>query len=480
MKACNGRRSNYAILFFVIVVLVATTILPTYREFSAVSTVALKEQTSIVTNSSISTDDKRKKEHNNDFYYDRERWSSAKIAVLVGPHKTASSTLQGFLVGLTAQEISVHDNDTNSTYKYPNDEWVWPVGIKSEYSDEFNGINAVKFYAALGSCLFGRHTDHFFPKWKHQTKEEIQEARVWILEYFRSLFARVWNDGMNLVIGSEHFDTLVMSLAKNDNRTSHYNGEETHVAPDSSNKIAHFLDLLPWSSNANLNAASRNLRLKDIEIQINFRTPRINHEVSIWHQLGEGETLKDFMVNKTELMFYLNSLALALQFVRKGIKTTIIDMQGVKEKESNKNSTTISSKNSTEETIIIGGLQGVVACDILRMGNDREGTDVFCDDNSTLHISNYDVPVRDLNKRKDKAERELSEKQMEDINRVYEEYDCSVWKHLKKYQEKGLLRILYPSEHLFETCDPSSPDISFYDTTLRARTIASRNKDWAQ
>ena len=180
---------------------------------------------------------------------------------------------------------------------------------------------------------------------------------------------------MNLVIGSEHFDTLVMSLAKNDNRTSHYNGEETHVAPDSSDKIDHFLDLLPWSSNANLNASSRNLRLEDIEIQINFRTPRINHEVSIWHQLGEGETLKDFMVNKTELMFYLNSLALALQFVRKGIKTTIIDMQGVKEKEFNKSSTTISSKNSTDETIIIGGLQGVVACDILRMGNDREWND---------------------------------------------------------------------------------------------------------
>ena len=136
-------------------------------------------------------------------------------------------------------------------------------------------------------------------------------------------------------------------------------------------------------------------------------------------------------------------------------------MQGVKGKEFNKSPTAISPKDPTDETITIGGLQGVLACDILRMGNDRGGTDVSCDDNSTLHISNYDVPVRDLDKREDKAERGLSEGQMEDINRVYEEYDCSVWKHLKKYQEKGLVRILYPSEHLFETCDPSSPDIFF-------------------
>ena len=66
---------------------------------------------------------------------------------------------------------------------------------------------------------------------------------------------------------------------------------------------------------------------------------------------------------------------------------------------------------------------------------------------------------------------------MADINRVFEEYDCGVWQHLKKYQEQGLLRVLYPSEYLFEACKPdeSNPDISFYDSLLKAVEIASRS-----
>jgi len=272
----------------------------------------------------------------------------------------------------------------------------------------------------------------------------------------------------------------VMSLAENHTQASH-RGEETHVSPDSSDMIDIFLDFFPWEDNSNASNAPRTppLRLEDIEIQINYRTPRIDHLVSIWHQLGRKKNLKKFVKSlgstrrgKETAFYQLNSLALALQFVRKGIKTTIIDMKGVKEKES-KNSAQNSSQNNLEEGI--GGLQGVVACDILKMGDNREATDVFCDDEGILHLSNYNVPVETKNKKKDKSKRRLTDKQMEDINRVYEEYDCGVLKHLKKYQEKGLLRILYPSEHLFETCNSSSPDISFYDTTLRAQTIASRN-----
>ena len=42
-------------------------------------------------------------------------------------------------------------------------------------------------------------------------------------------------------------------------------------------------------------------------------------------------------------------------------------MQGVKGKEFNKSPTAISPKDPTDETITIGGLQGVLACDILRI-----------------------------------------------------------------------------------------------------------------
>ena len=62
---------------------------------------------------------------------------------------------------------------------------------------------------------------------------------------------------------------------------------------------------------------------------------------------------------------------------------------------------------------------------------------------------------------------------MEEIGRILDEYDCSVWQHLKKYQETGKLRILYPSEHLFETCSPGKDrDISFRTALDRIQQIA--------
>merc|ERR1712150_187582 len=158
------------------------------------------------------------------------------------------------------------------------------------------------------------------------------------------------------------------------------------------------------------------------------------------------------------------------------------DMKGVFEMDSKsfiQGSTTKGIKNNTMETVV-GGLQGVVACDILRMGSeDNDGPGIFCDDQSKLHLPNYEFPVKRSNVKSDKNQKMLTDKQLADINHVYEEYDCGVWQHLKKYQEQGLVRILYPSKHLFETCKPgkSNADISFYNTMLKAAEIASRPSD---
>ena len=72
-----------------------------------------------------------------------------------------------------------------------------------------------------------------------------------------------------------------------------------------------------------------------------------------------------------------NSLALALQFVRKGIKTTILDMAGVDEQKSNQDEQQ-QQKDEEEETnhnanniTVVRGLNGVMACDILRMGRNK-------------------------------------------------------------------------------------------------------------
>jgi hypothetical protein len=114
-----------------------------------------------------------------------------------------------------------------------------------------------------------------------------------------------------------------------------------------------------------------------------------------------------------------------------------------------------------------------VACDILRMSKD----DGLCDDYSKLHL--YGYPKKELdgiqNKKSDANLRDLTEAQLEEINRALEEYDCGVWQHLQKYQAKGTLRILHPSEHLFATCNPEgSKDISFLLTIQKVEEIARR------
>ena len=495
MTDWNRRRFYYFVFFLSVALLVATKVISTSRALSAgsldVSTVILKEKVSSSVLVHDKQDDQQRENRKHDFSYDKEQWEKnpPRIVVLAGPHKTASTTLQNFFEKLTGASISVKDNDKIPIADYPNAEWVWPVGIKKEIDGEFRTLKSPnKFYASLTSFLSGRRAKRYFPKWKGKTEEELKESRMRIADYFRSLFGRPWKDGMKIVIGAESFDSLVLSLGENYTAAS-YRGEETHISPNSGDMIDALLDLLPFDENLNISDVNGRIRtpplqLEDIEIHINYRTPRIDHVVSVWHQLGRGVSLKKFVLQmgakrkerKDQRSFYqLNSLALALQFVSKGIKTTIVDMKGVFEMDF-KSSTQSDIENNATGTVI-SGLQGVIACDILRMGSDGDDPGIFCDDQSKLHLSNYEVPVENKNKKKDKNQRRLTDKQMEDINRVFEEYDCGVWQHLKKYQEQGLLRILYPSEHLFETCksDNSSPDISFYDSLLKTVEIASQS-----
>jgi hypothetical protein len=126
--------------------------------------------------------------------------------------------------------------------------------------------------------------------------------------------------------------------------------------------------------------------------------------------------------------------------------------------------------NTTD--FVIDGLQGVLACDILRLRT----TSDLCDDDSRLYLPGYKEPG-DQNIKEDKSVRNLTDEQMNEIARLFDEYDCSVWQYLKVYQEKGLFRILYPAENLFGSCNPDSGsrDITFVETLEKVREIASRD-----
>ena len=276
-------------------------------------------------------------------------------------------------------------------------------------------------------------------------------------------------------VSQANFQVCNANSSSSSSSSSTSAGEETHVAPDSSKMIDTMTNLFPWNITTKTVAP---LRMEDIEVQINYRTPRIDHVASIWHQLGKRKTMREFLGNAKSLknLYQSNSLGVALQFVRKGIKTTIVDMAGVLAQKST-TTTTATATHSANNITVVGGLQGVVACDILRVGRNKtqdDGGGLWCDSNSNLYMAGLETEVKSKNLKKDKSERALTEEQLQAINRALEEYDCGVWQHLQKYQEQGLLRFLYPSEHLFSTCNnlEMSPDIPFSTLLENVRRIA--------
>jgi len=300
---------------------------------------------------------------------------------------------------------------------------------------------------------------------------EVVKADV--ADYFRNLFRVPWEEGKNIVIGAEAFDFLTIELNGMDVEM----GEATHVAPHASEKIQRLLDLFPMNNSLQ---SQKQLRLEDIEVHINLRSPRFSHLASLWHQKVsqkpefDGLTLREFVIYVLHWDFnVINSLGLALQFARMGVRTTIVDMLGIAEKD--KREATMETTSNGKLTVI-GGMQGVVACDILQVGTHRNSS-MWCDDHSRLYVPDFKQDeVGVYNHREDPAPRDLTDEQTEEMERALLDYDCSLWQHLRKYEEKGTLRVLYKTKDLFATCDPmGSEDISVFRFTDKLEEIARRD-----
>mmetsp|Transcript_11688 Transcript_11688/g.18091 ORF Transcript_11688/g.18091 Transcript_11688/m.18091 type:complete len:479 (+) Transcript_11688:256-1692(+) len=405
-----------------------------------------------------------------------------RIVLLAGPHKTGTSSIQGFFATQAGWTVSLLPNTTADMLKpHPKIQrtnWVWPIGVRKEIRGSkklnlgFKPYGGAKFYAPL-MYFIGEYespcTELF------DNFESILQDPTRFYAYWQLLFQKLWQKGKNLVFGSEAFDSLLWELHQ---KTAGDAGEEMHVAPKSSEQIDRLLDLLPWDDKDHASTSldnitlsptslqSRPLHWQDIEVVVTHRTNRIVQLESLWRQVGRGETFREYILNCTRHLHTINSMALALQFARKGMKTTFINMQGVFEREA-----TFGKMKHTSWDVT-----AVIACDVLQMGgnhrnnnsNSSNGKDV-CDKNGRLYF-----PVQKYNVRKNIAPKGVDEEQLAAMNDALEEYDCGVWFHLQKYQAKGNLRILYPSKDLFATCNNTESKFSFGDLANRVRSIARR------
>lgn len=419
---------------------------------------------------------------NNPFAYDINQWranhSKQRIVLLAGPHKTGSSGIQTFFSRFAGLTVSSKHNLTGNALRLAHGvkdsvqphpafaNWIWPVGAREDYADMNSGMRAgpQKFYAPLASMLTERepslHT-FFYPWAKLRTDEERDIYKRSILTYYRRMFDIPWKQGHNLIIGTEELDAFLRGFdtTKDDLAAG---GEQIHAFARATELIDRLVEeVLPANND-----------LSHIEVQVSHRIPRIDHLVSVWKEIAQTPdraanniTMRDlFGKYKTELVT-ANGLALALQFARRGIRATLTVMDTHKKGAGN-DVLFYNQNKANESESIFGGFYGSVGCEIFELG---EGV---CDHENRMHLERFDgrkYNISNSQNRRDESSmsRNMTKAELDQIEDYLIEYDCSVWKYLRRYQAKGLLRVLNPSPGLFDECDYHKKDVSYYSTIQR-------------
>jgi len=220
-----------------------------------------------------------------------------RVVLLVGPHKTASSSVQANLIRWTSE----YDN------RLPN--WSWP---QPSFVSSCN--NGPKVFYPYFITLNGSGKEQCLRKqyklWGLQEKD--------LLSDYKNAYRDEWSAGKSLVIASEAMDFV--------------SSERT----DGDLMLSRILDGLPWNSN-DLSGLQLEGSNDDVTIVVKFRAPRVEHLVSLWHQCCMGSmTFYEYITirlpSKKDPIRSLDSLRLVEIFLEKGFEVIIIDMEGATNK----------------------------------------------------------------------------------------------------------------------------------------------------
>ncbi len=74
--------------------------------------------------------------------------------------------------------------------------------------------------------------------------------------------------------------------------------------------------------------------IREVLVVVHHREPRVEHLLSLWHQLGKSKTLSEYILDEhgglSKSAFKLNSMGLADVFVQEGLPVHIVDTAGAK------------------------------------------------------------------------------------------------------------------------------------------------------
>eukprot|EP01084_Bolivina_argentea_P125644 222588_1 len=310
-----------------------------------------------------------------------------RIVLLAGPHKTGST--------------SVQTNIANWSLSGILEDWSWPCPQNDAYA--YNKQIHAKCFARLLWALDNRSKKVMNP---HETQ----------LMYSKT-FQRLWNNNKSIVFGAEYTDHVI---------ANEFEGELII------GNLMRFMPCYPCN-------------IYQIEVVITYRTPRVTHLISLWHQISKQNNvthLSEFIQRVLHTFFFIiNPLGMAQRFAMKNISTRIIDTSGI-------------ARQNIDLSLVI-------ACHILK---------VSCENNTIIGLINNPVRLNVFTKKypQNNLHKDVSENKLQAIEKVLQQFDC---KYLKLKQMSNV-EILY-QDQLFHLCSNNSFFFSVNNTIQKIINITT-------
>mmetsp|Transcript_29759 Transcript_29759/g.59296 ORF Transcript_29759/g.59296 Transcript_29759/m.59296 type:complete len:423 (-) Transcript_29759:137-1405(-) len=322
------------------------------------------------------------------------------VVLLVGPHKTGSTSIQANLFNW------LH-NDSHPSKLAPS--WAWPSPLEDMMDAGCKDIidyDEMKKFALIYQWTKAMREDDDKEKRGIKCMFSPNGTQIYsvdqYLAFYEKEFHRQWVDGRGLVTASEALDMI---------------GE----SKKGSRVLKRVVAQLPWHSNTVPAADGSD---SDITAVVAYRSPRSKHLESLWHQCCmDKESFEHYLIHLNDRSWFpthsLDSLNLANQFLKEGIKTLLIDLAGV----------------------LVEGydVSNVIACDVLGAA---------CTTEKRFMGALDEKPIIANAKNKNHT---ITLEQMQQIDEVIEEYECNFLTMLGHRS----LTILYPSalDKLVEKCE---------------------------
>lgn len=370
-RISRGRRRNSYFILTIICILVfilSPSFLTNYK------TVKRKDG-ALAKYTPANSDEQRTKHHK----------TRQRICILAGPHKTGTSSLQANFYSWSEETTKFKDSKFQPLSKPLLKSWVWPVPRKIaeiEHADpKAWGWSPSKVFYPMMEVLVSKNSHHA----ERSLYQKFNADEI--LDMYKDTIQHHWNKGRNIVFGTEAMDMIV----------------KLEGGPAMLRKIS--TKVLPQSIDGD-----------QITVIVVYRTPKVKHLVSMWHQNCNKPTPEnkfyEWITTTDNSLGALDALGMVEMFLNEtDWNVALVDLEGL-------------TKDDYD-------ISNFVACKVL--GEECKGKRLKGLHGKAPIVTNVRSTSRPPN---------IPDKALDEIEIQLKNYDCKYAEMLKRKSER--LKIYYP------------------------------------